>query len=145
MTLLIENHHVCLDEFSVDSHDFIARFELFFCFHKTIASHSRPDQFDDLVIDRRRNVTEQHQTVNTSGESDAMIELVEFKASKNVTRKERFDDLIQLARELVVLVDSQLRRQRFQMLQGLQVAAGALFLFQVGVNDIPAKTISNFA
>ena len=83
--------------------------------------------------------------MNTSGESYAVIELVEFEAGKDVTREERFDDLSQLACVLVVLVHSQLGSEGLQLLQSSQVTAGAFFLFQVSVNDIPAKTISNFA
>jgi hypothetical protein len=78
--------------------------------------------------------------MDASREPDSVIQLVVFKAGKDVTGKQWFGDLTEVTRELIVSIHSHFRRYGFQA-ERSQVAVGAFFLIGVSMNDVPVKSI----
>jgi hypothetical protein len=120
---------------------FIAGLELFKFFHESITSNPGPNYFDDCIVDRNRLVVKRYEAVNASGEADFVVPLVVPEAGEDVTREKRPGDLGRFACELVVLLHAQLGCQSFYS-PGVQVIAGTIFLFGVGMDHVPAKRIA---
>ena len=95
----------------VDYH-FITRIE-FIDFHDAITSYLRPHHFNDLVINRNRLVVDTDQTMNSSGITHSVIDLVVFETAEDITREQRLYDLRQPTRELIELINSQPGIQSF--------------------------------
>src|SRR6185369_13768556 len=132
-----------LSETALCYHHFVTSLKILRRFHEPVFSDSRPDQVDDLFIQRHRLIVERNQTVNAAGKFYAVVRFVVAKTSKDISGKQRLNDTTRLASEFVVLVDVQLRTQNLQS-QRLQVSARAFFLVGMSVNNIPIEGVFGF-
>jgi hypothetical protein len=139
MHLTLKNTVELLEPALVDDY-FITSFELGERFHKAIRSDSRSNETNDLLINRCRPVVETHHAMDAASKSYFVRQVVESKTRKYITREQRLDDTSQSTGELVALINEQPGTQNFQS-PSLQVAAGALLLFRMSADHVPAKRV----
>jgi len=93
-----------VSEATIVDYYFIAGLELFKFLHETITTNPLTNHFNDFIVNWNRLVAKTYETVNTPGEPDLVIQLVELETREDVTREKRLNYLRRPACELVVFL-----------------------------------------